>query len=935
MNIPWKGWKVTRPLGGGNYGKVYEIERTDSSGHAEKATMKVFTVPRNPNDIDLYQASGFDDARVSEKFRKELEPIMEDYRLMASMKGHSNIVSVEDVNAVRHTDDPGWDVFIRMEPLTPLLDRLKKLKGTMDEKEIIRLGKDMCQALSLCHGHNIIHRDIKPDNIFISEYGDYKLGDFGVAGVPENNTSGTSAAGTYLYMAPEAAKSESYGKEAAIYSLGMILYWLLNRMTLPFLMIGKMPGDPEIERTIHRRIYEKEKIPAPSEGSSELKRIVLKALAYKPKDRYHSAEEMLADLNRADESGKTELPWPEWKILEEKGDGVCRIGKGLNKQALLKVIHIKDGDSEDTVNEYRQLKKLAGNKNIIKIEEITEVLNRRDKGKDIFIRMEAAETLRETARKKPLKPKDVQKLGEEICAGLRVCQKVDTDTGKKINPDGVFRSADGIWKIGVPLTVSDDIRYYVAPEVRMRGKYDSRAGVYSLGKLMYWLLNEGKMPDTGSQIPMPLQGSDELKHVVMNACRDMPDERFSSPLAMQKKLFITGHLFRKLMLVIFFLPVFMIDRFLNFCIRKKYVTIAVIVITALLIGIRIRFPGTAGKQKTDIPAEVLADEDLQAMVQNLKEGDWLAYALKNRDYLAGSTPERIEKYLASLNYYFQLETRVGLIMEENNEEQEVNEYYTEIHPRSGREVILTVSYRTDHTINGCFVSVLDDAHEMLFFKSDQYNEDGILIDRDKTGSYIFTNTVYENDRLIEAETSYIFDDYKTSSKAVYAYQNEVSLGLDKEVKPETDANVSRYTLLDAEGKVLYCSSAPANGKYSTDSGDPGEVYSYYDKEGNLITELAVCEEDGQREVRMIEYTYEDGNCVSQVCYDEDHKVISSLRMEYNEHNELSEKYDVTDGTEKLLYTQSVLYDSKDRPVRREAKTYLPEESSSVAIYRYE
>ena len=81
----------------------------------------------------------------------------------------------------------------------------------------------------------MIHRDIKPQNIFITSKGDYKLGDFGVARTMEKTMSGMSKKGTYNYMAPEVYHRVNTGLVSDQYSLGLVLYWLLNEKRMPFL----------------------------------------------------------------------------------------------------------------------------------------------------------------------------------------------------------------------------------------------------------------------------------------------------------------------------------------------------------------------------------------------------------------------------------------------------------------------------------------------------------------------------------------------------------------------------------------------------------------------------------------------------------------------------------------------------------------------------
>ena len=295
ITIPWPDWKIVRRIGHGGFGTVYEISRRDQFGHEEHSALKVITLPQEADEIDQLRMEGYDITDITNRYKDQLKKIVEEYTLQVQMKGNSHIVSVEDRKAIPHADGPGWDLYIRMELLTPMREILRSQKD-FTEEEIIRIGCDICQALVLCQKKNIIHRDIKPDNIFKSAAGDWKLGDFGIARTMEHSTA-ASKAGTFSYMAPEVFHGEKYGKEVDIYSLGMILYWLLNNRRRPFLPVDRPPTAAEEEQARIRRFSEGAEFPPPLNGSAELKRIVLKACSYHPKDRYLSAEEMLKELN--------------------------------------------------------------------------------------------------------------------------------------------------------------------------------------------------------------------------------------------------------------------------------------------------------------------------------------------------------------------------------------------------------------------------------------------------------------------------------------------------------------------------------------------------------------------------------------------------------------------------------------------------------------
>ena len=293
FTIPWPDWTIVREIGRGGFGTVYEISRRDQFGYEERSALKIISIPYEAGEISQLRMDGYDNAAIAGLYEERLKEVFKEYNLQAQLKGNSNIVSVEERKSVSHPDGLGWDLFIRMELLHPMKEILVPGKQ-FTEQEIIRLGKDVCQALILCQKKNIIHRDIKPDNISLSDVGNWKLGDFGIARTMENTTTATTA-GSVRYMAPEVYHGEKYGRGVDIYSLGMVLYWLLNNRHLPFLPADRPPTLSEYEQAMIKR-FQGVPLPPPLDGSEGLKRIVLKACAYNPIYRYSSAEEMLKDL---------------------------------------------------------------------------------------------------------------------------------------------------------------------------------------------------------------------------------------------------------------------------------------------------------------------------------------------------------------------------------------------------------------------------------------------------------------------------------------------------------------------------------------------------------------------------------------------------------------------------------------------------------------
>ena len=340
INIPWDEWKCVKLLGHGAFGQVYEIQK-DVLGITEYAAVKVLSVPESQEEIDALYSKGHDFATISTHFKEYLKDIVNEYSIMLDLKSHANVVYCEEVRYIPHEDGIGWDVFIKME----LLKSLDKVVGNeYNEENVIQLGKDLCNALIYCEKKHIIHRDIKPQNIFISESGSYKLGDFGVAKISDKTATGTTT-GTYEYMAPEVFKIQQYGSRVDVYSLGLVMYWMMNQKCTPFLPLPPQIPSARDKESARLRRMNGEKLPAPVNGSEQLKSIVLKACAYDPKDRYQSAQEMreaLECLSRGERTVKQRM-YDEQETVVKKPDV-------LEKTVL--IVEGKPDDPEKTVFEF-------------------------------------------------------------------------------------------------------------------------------------------------------------------------------------------------------------------------------------------------------------------------------------------------------------------------------------------------------------------------------------------------------------------------------------------------------------------------------------------------------------------------------------------------------------------------------------------------------
>ena len=286
----WPEWQIEgKPLGKGSFGVVYKAVRRDH-GVESYAAIKVISIPTDPSEVDSLRSEGLDMNATRTYLQGIVNDFVSEIQLMESLKGVQNIVSVEDYKVVEKSSEIGWDIYIRMELLTSFNAYICDKKLT--EEEVIKLGCNICTALEICAKRNIIHRDIKPENIFINDFGYFKLGDFGIARKMENMTGGLSQKGTFNYMAPEVANSSEYDARVDIYSLGIVLYRLLNGNRLPFLDTEKQLLNPNERRNAVDRRIRGEDLPAPCDASPAMADLILRACAYDPNMRFTSATEM-------------------------------------------------------------------------------------------------------------------------------------------------------------------------------------------------------------------------------------------------------------------------------------------------------------------------------------------------------------------------------------------------------------------------------------------------------------------------------------------------------------------------------------------------------------------------------------------------------------------------------------------------------------------
>ena len=286
----WGEWYALEPpIGSGSYGKVYKVEKREL-GKCYYSAVKHIGIPSDSVQPESLYEEGLvtDNATLRDYYSQLLDSLMLEIGINYKLKGHTHIVSYEEHQVFPRQEEAGYDIFIKMELLTSLTEYIRTHPLTVGE--VVRLGEEICTALMILRRERIVHRDIKPANIFINPSGDFKLGDFGIARTLEKSTSAMSIRGTFAYMAPEVARGEDGDYRIDTYSLGLVLYKLLNKNRGPFLPLPPERLKVSTNDAAQRRRMQGEPLPPPVMADPALAAILQKACAFRPADRWESAE---------------------------------------------------------------------------------------------------------------------------------------------------------------------------------------------------------------------------------------------------------------------------------------------------------------------------------------------------------------------------------------------------------------------------------------------------------------------------------------------------------------------------------------------------------------------------------------------------------------------------------------------------------------------
>lgn len=291
-------WYTEKQIGCGTDGKVYTLVKTNPDGSKERSVLKTIRIGSNRSESRDYNAIGeVSNAENAAGSDEIIENITENIGIIQASDNGRHFVKYEQC-AVRETSDgKGRLILIRLEQMRSLASLLNDFSFTLEET--LRLGVSVCRSLMKCREFGYIYPNVKPENILFDRRGVCKLGDFGSFSCLEPSKTSIAFKRTQYYMAPEFIKNATINCTADTYSLGLVLYSLVNRGRLPF--TEEYPQEVTVnglDRSMKLRLAG-EPLEKPALCSDALFEIIKKACAFKESDRYLSPKQMLADLENA------------------------------------------------------------------------------------------------------------------------------------------------------------------------------------------------------------------------------------------------------------------------------------------------------------------------------------------------------------------------------------------------------------------------------------------------------------------------------------------------------------------------------------------------------------------------------------------------------------------------------------------------------------
>lgn len=300
------GYQITSVIGSGASGTVYQAVKSNALGEYVRA-IKHISFPSLKQYSSVLNSMGGDEAKTNEYFARSLNAIAAEVKLLSALSesGSSHIIRYYESHLEAENNPLCYHIFILMEHATPLSEFVRS--GSFKVRNVVEMGLQVLEGIGTCHKRGVIHRDIKEDNIFVGSDGLFKIGDFGVSKSTQGGSRAESLKGTPNYLAPEVYLGQkSYSNTVDLYSLGIVMYRLLNHERNPFLPAYPNSYSAEDEDRAFELRIKGNPVPLPAFGGQAIGKVIATAISGE-QTRFQDAEAFARALRDAAESTRGEV----------------------------------------------------------------------------------------------------------------------------------------------------------------------------------------------------------------------------------------------------------------------------------------------------------------------------------------------------------------------------------------------------------------------------------------------------------------------------------------------------------------------------------------------------------------------------------------------------------------------------------------------------
>lgn len=332
--------------------KIYQAER--SSGDTTKySTIRAINIPADKEEFEELRAEFPDEDEFKKHIENKMKRKKAELQLLRSLCGKPGIVSMRESYDISNSDETSYLIVARYDYVETLDSYIRSNGLTIGAA--IRMGIDICKGLENFRKLELVHGNVRPENIYVNDNGRFKLGGFDIDLIENKKAIAADDYVSLRYAAPEMREGGKKVFCSDVYALGLVLYRLLNG--------GKLPFENEYgkEKAVQMRLSG-EPIPRPAYNAGKLTDIVMKACSYDPKDRYVTGYYMRKALEGAFE----EL---QQAILENKADLIAENSSPMmtfsdNKRPDVKA-EAFDEKAFDEMAEKKRREKKDGRRNTI------------------------------------------------------------------------------------------------------------------------------------------------------------------------------------------------------------------------------------------------------------------------------------------------------------------------------------------------------------------------------------------------------------------------------------------------------------------------------------------------------------------------------------------------------------------------------------------